>query len=121
MCLQIWGETKSEPFMQLLHFSFALGATTAPLVAEPFILNLGNISEDLTSLTSDVPKVSTFQVSNVYWAFAIAAVFACMVSLFFLWLSCTKASKMTSNQQDTAKMEGKVFRCVKNVYIIQGI
>uniref|UniRef100_A0A6B0VH60 Putative mucin-5ac n=1 Tax=Ixodes ricinus TaxID=34613 RepID=A0A6B0VH60_IXORI len=35
-CLDLWGR-HSAPFMQGLHFCFALGALVAPLVAEPFL------------------------------------------------------------------------------------
>nr|CAB3258868.1 sodium-dependent glucose transporter 1-like [Phallusia mammillata] len=105
MCLRIWGEKKSEPFMQMLHFSFALGATAAPLIAQPFILDLSN-----SSLANNVSTTSETQISNVYWAYTIAAALACLVSLSFLVLSCTKAAKMVSNQQNTIKKEGKAFR-----------
>ncbi|CAL1529611.1 unnamed protein product [Lymnaea stagnalis] len=37
-CIKIWGK-KSAPYMQLLHFSFGIGAFLAPLMAGPFILN----------------------------------------------------------------------------------
>ncbi|XP_071957030.1 sodium-dependent glucose transporter 1-like [Antedon mediterranea] len=36
MCIQIWGP-QSAPYMQALHFSFAIGALVAPLLAKPFI------------------------------------------------------------------------------------
>ncbi|EEC16505.1 hypothetical protein IscW_ISCW012360 [Ixodes scapularis] len=35
-CLDLWGR-HSAPFMQGLHFCFALGALVAPLIAEPFL------------------------------------------------------------------------------------
>lgn len=35
-CLDLWGR-HSAPFMQALHFCFALGALVAPLIAEPFL------------------------------------------------------------------------------------
>ena len=38
VCLRMWGN-RSSPFMQALHFSFALGAFIAPLLAGPFISN----------------------------------------------------------------------------------
>lgn len=36
MCLALWG-SKSESWLQMLHFFFAFGATLAPLLAQPFI------------------------------------------------------------------------------------
>ncbi|XP_071956892.1 sodium-dependent glucose transporter 1A-like [Antedon mediterranea] len=36
LCLRIW-ERRSPPYMQALHFIFAVGASTAPLIAKPFI------------------------------------------------------------------------------------
>ncbi|XP_033105265.1 sodium-dependent glucose transporter 1A-like [Anneissia japonica] len=35
LCLQLWGK-RSPPFMQALHFSFAVGALVAPLLAKPY-------------------------------------------------------------------------------------
>ncbi|KAG0428357.1 hypothetical protein HPB47_024643 [Ixodes persulcatus] len=41
-CLDLWGR-HSAPFMQGLHFCFALGALVAPLVAEPFLSPSGPV------------------------------------------------------------------------------
>ncbi|KAH9500475.1 hypothetical protein Btru_072010 [Bulinus truncatus] len=36
-CIKIWGQ-KSPPYMQVLHFSFGVGAFLAPLIVEPFFI-----------------------------------------------------------------------------------
>ncbi|XP_071956105.1 sodium-dependent glucose transporter 1A-like isoform X2 [Antedon mediterranea] len=36
VCLRLWGK-RSPPFMQALHFSFAVGALLAPLMVKPFL------------------------------------------------------------------------------------
>uniref|UniRef100_A0A6B0VGD0 Putative mucin-5ac n=1 Tax=Ixodes ricinus TaxID=34613 RepID=A0A6B0VGD0_IXORI len=41
-CLDLWGR-HSAPFMQGLHFCFALGALVAPLIAEPFLSPSGPV------------------------------------------------------------------------------
>ncbi|XP_033638939.1 sodium-dependent glucose transporter 1-like [Asterias rubens] len=41
-CLRLWGK-RSPPFLQALHFSFALGAFISPLLASPFI-EVGNLT-----------------------------------------------------------------------------
>lgn len=43
--LHMWGKS-SGPFMQALHFTFGLGAFIAPLIAEPFLLNKKNVTEE---------------------------------------------------------------------------
>ena len=35
-CLRMWG-SKVDPYLQLLHFGFCIGAVLSPLIAEPFI------------------------------------------------------------------------------------
>uniref|UniRef100_A0A2C9JDN3 Uncharacterized protein n=1 Tax=Biomphalaria glabrata TaxID=6526 RepID=A0A2C9JDN3_BIOGL len=43
-CIKIWGK-KSAPYMQLLHFSFGVGAFLAPLIVEPFFLGNSGYNE----------------------------------------------------------------------------
>lgn len=52
-CLDLWGR-HSAPFMQALHFCFALGALVAPLIAEPFLspASLGGISSSTHGLAN---------------------------------------------------------------------
>ena len=124
MCLQLWGE-KSGPFLQALHFSFALGTTIAPLVAMPFIMDvkLDNKTEkviikDLNATDADAPfqntSVSEKKFERFYpvvYAYAICAAFAFLVALFFLYLGCwCRKSSSISNQENTVKEEGKIYR-----------
>ncbi|XP_071795931.1 uncharacterized protein [Asterias amurensis] len=47
-CLRLWGK-RSPPFLQALHFSFALGAFISPLLASPFI-EVGNLTSTSLAL-----------------------------------------------------------------------
>ena len=38
--LSIWAGRDSGPYMHALHFTFGLGAFTAPLLARPFLSNV---------------------------------------------------------------------------------
>lgn len=51
-CLDLWGR-HSAPFMQGLHFCFALGALVAPLIADPFLspMTLGPAQHHLGNLS----------------------------------------------------------------------
>ncbi|XP_033113320.1 sodium-dependent glucose transporter 1A-like isoform X2 [Anneissia japonica] len=55
LCLRIWGES-SPPYMQSLHFTFAVGATVAPLIAKPFISVFADANEldEYTLYTTDM-------------------------------------------------------------------
>lgn len=61
LCLNIWSDSPSDagPFMHSIHFSFAIGAFLAPLIAIPF---LGN-TEDAESL-ENVSKISDLLTAN---------------------------------------------------------
>ena len=40
LLLSIWAGRDSGPYMHALHFTFGLGAFTAPLLARPFLSNV---------------------------------------------------------------------------------
>ncbi|XP_072015468.1 uncharacterized protein [Amphiura filiformis] len=65
VCLRMWGK-KSAPFMQALHFSFALGAFIAPLLAGPFIGPVMPISDasSETTLSPSSPVISPASVPS---------------------------------------------------------
>ncbi|XP_022105943.1 sodium-dependent glucose transporter 1A-like [Acanthaster planci] len=54
VCLRLWGK-RSSPFLQALHFCFAVGAFLAPLLAAPFIPTDIILA---TNRTAAVPKTS---------------------------------------------------------------
>lgn len=126
LCLLLWGRD-SEPWMQTLHFAFALGATVSPFIAQPFINEaalekesisyVGNATSPapVTKYETSTPFSTTESVPSwfpqVAWAFMITAVLTLFVSISFLFLSCSKTTKKArSVQQDTIKQEGRKFR-----------
>ena len=50
-CVKLWGR-KSAPYIQTLHFAFAVGAFLAPIVARPFLSN-ENLFTNTTALTNE--------------------------------------------------------------------
>jgi len=111
MCLQVWGK-KSEPYMQVLHFCFAFGATIGPLVAQPFIMEAGTVNTSLhasLNVSNSVSESNVKRFTGVTWAFVICSCITFLVSLLFLGLSFLKNKTVTS-QSDTTANEGRVFR-----------
>ena len=127
VCLQTWGD-KSGPFMQTLHFSFAVGTTLAPFVAVPFIMSSNSTlsassnhflnSTPLATMTvtiNNATAINGFQHLKFYpvtYAFVVCGVFSLIVSISFLYLGCSNhISSSSSDQKDTIKEEGRKFRC----------
>ena len=122
MCLQIWGN-KSGPFLQALHFFFALGTTIAPLLAIPFImdvehknksdqvLNATNKNETAIMSVNDSLRTDALEKFHpVVYAYFICAVFTGLIALSFLYLGCCHRRSAISSQKNTVKQEGKKFR-----------
>lgn len=53
LCLQLWGKD-SGPYMQSLHFSFAVGGSIAPLLVQAFIAESSNTALNNTSSSRHV-------------------------------------------------------------------
>ena len=119
MCLQTWGDN-SGPYLQSLHFSFAIGTTVAPLVAFPFIMkvdddNMNSMANTETSSTNSftIESSTIFTVFerfySVSYVFICCAVIGLMVSFCFLYLGCFHRNTY-SDQKNTVKEEGSLFR-----------
>ncbi|XP_015095927.3 sodium-dependent glucose transporter 1 [Vicugna pacos] len=103
LILAIWGD-KGAPHMQALHFSFALGAFLAPLLAK---LALGMVvpAENHTeadfnhSAFNQSPEADSEPLlgipddMNLLWAYAVIGAYIFVVSLFLFILFLTKSSK----------------------------
>ncbi|KAL6043775.1 hypothetical protein STEG23_018542 [Scotinomys teguina] len=113
LILDLWGD-KGAPYMQALHFSFALGAFVSPLLAklawgttasaqnhtdpdfDPVMHNRSNesTSDSLFAVPEDM---------NLLWAYASIGTYVFVVSVFLLGLFCKKRSRqkkaMTSGQR----------------------
>ncbi|XP_052607403.1 sodium-dependent glucose transporter 1C-like [Peromyscus californicus insignis] len=103
LILALWGD-KGAPHMQALHFSFALGAFLAPLLAKlawgttvsaqnhtetdfvPLMLNRssGATSDSLFAVPEDM---------NLLWTYASIGTYVLVVSVFLFGLFCKKRSK----------------------------
>ena len=116
LLLRMWNK-KSGPYMQALHFSFALGTFIAPLLAEPFIrqnaipdiptshfcnppdntvndntTNCTGINHTLASNCTDVSDdgdfFSSIQFGWAYWISAFAMLLVAIPLIYFA--ACTK-------------------------------
>lgn len=112
LILDLWGD-KGAPQMQALHFSFALGAFLAPLLAK---LAWGtapaqnHTESDLDTLmlnrSSNGTSDSVFAVPddmNLLWAYASIGTFILVVSVFLFGLFCKKHSRQ---KKSAASAEG---------------
>ncbi|KAM7340595.1 hypothetical protein ACRRTK_001210 [Alexandromys fortis] len=103
LILALWGD-KAAPHMQALHFSFALGAVLAPLLAklawstsestqnhtesnfDPLVLNR-------SSEASPDSLLAVPENMNLLWAYASTGTFILVVSVFLFGLFCIKHSR----------------------------
>ncbi|CAO2627945.1 Sodium-dependent glucose transporter 1A [Lemmus lemmus] len=100
LILALWGD-KGAPHMQALHFSFALGAFLAPLLAKlawgtaAYTQNHTESDFDLLMLnrTSEASPDSLFVVPedmNLLWTYASIGTYVLVVSVFLFDLFCIK-------------------------------
>ncbi|XP_067841158.1 sodium-dependent glucose transporter 1 [Heptranchias perlo] len=96
LILLLWGE-KVGPYMQALHFSFALGAFVAPILAKPLLGNLQKtINGTGNGLTNMAPlqintknswvhilKTTVLSFNPFIWTYLIIGSFVFLVSLMF--------------------------------------
>ncbi|XP_003586515.4 LOW QUALITY PROTEIN: sodium-dependent glucose transporter 1 [Bos indicus] len=118
LILAIWGD-KGAPHMQALHFSFALGAFLAPLLAK---LALGttvsaenrteaDFNQSAFNQSSEADSESLFGIPddmNLLWAYAVIGTYIFVVALFFFALFLKKSSK-----QEKARVSAQRFRRAK--------
>ncbi|XP_039726396.1 LOW QUALITY PROTEIN: sodium-dependent glucose transporter 1 [Pteropus medius] len=118
LILAIWGD-KGAPHMQALHFSFALGAFSAPLLSK---LALGttasaenhteaDFNHSALNQSSEADSESLFGVPddmNLLWAYAIIGTYVFVVSVLFFALLFKKSSKW-----EKAKMSAQRSRRAK--------
>ncbi|XP_070573005.1 sodium-dependent glucose transporter 1A-like [Ptychodera flava] len=63
ICVRLWGR-KSGPFLQLMYFTFAVGATVSPLVVSPFLAS--QITSDELNLTTNTAIVTAPPLVHMY-------------------------------------------------------
>lgn len=118
LILAIWGD-KGAPHMQALHFSFAVGAFLAPLLAKLALgttVSAGNHTEagfnhSALNLSSAADSEVLFGVPdnmNLLWAYAVIATYIFVVSIFLFALFFKKSS-----QHEQAKATARRSRRAK--------
>ncbi|XP_068794158.1 sodium-dependent glucose transporter 1 [Struthio camelus] len=118
LALNTWG-TEAGPHMQALHFSFAVGAFVAPLLAKMALG--GSVSKDLPvdektnqSILKSVPTASTLSAlkrhlgADFLWSYVVIGTCLLFVSFFFFILysrssSARDKSKASLQKHVTAK------------------
>ena len=128
MLLRLW-EEKSGPYMQALHFSFALGTFVAPLLAEPFIAhnaipdiptshycnppdetvnatNCTDITSNCTDTSDDTDFFSSLQFGWAYWISSCGMLLVAVPLIYFA--ACTKRRHPELYQQIIAQEENTV-------------
>ncbi|XP_038194938.1 sodium-dependent glucose transporter 1A-like [Arvicola amphibius] len=107
LILALWGD-KGAPHMQALHFSFALGAVLAPLLAKlawSASESTQNHTESdfdplMLNQSSEATSDSLFAVPenmNLLWAYASTGTYILVVSVFLFGLFCIKHSRQKKN------------------------
>lgn len=113
LILTLWGD-KGAPHMQALHFSFALGAFLAPLLAK---LAWGTTASAQNHTESDLDTLMLNQSSNgasdsvfavpddmnLLWTYASIGTYVLVVSVFLFGLFCKKHSRQ---KKSAASAEG---------------
>ncbi|XP_051020439.1 LOW QUALITY PROTEIN: sodium-dependent glucose transporter 1C-like [Acomys russatus] len=113
LILDLWGD-KGAPHMQALHFSFALGAFLAPLLAKlawGTAASAQNHTESdfdppMLNRSSEAATGSLFAVPddmNLLWTYASIGTYVLVVSVFLFGLFCKKRSKQ---EKSTASAQG---------------
>ncbi|XP_012588316.1 PREDICTED: sodium-dependent glucose transporter 1 [Condylura cristata] len=103
LILALWGD-KGAPPMQALHFSFALGAFLAPLLAK-LALGTAASAENHTEVDAPLsgPDASAAAGAgallgvpdnrNLLWTYVVIGTYILVVSVFFFALLCKKSSR----------------------------
>ncbi|XP_069867163.1 sodium-dependent glucose transporter 1C-like [Dipodomys merriami] len=126
LILALWGD-KSPPHMQALHFSFALGAFLAPLLAKlalgPTVSADNHTEPDFLSAALNAsseaasdPLLAAPHDMNLLWAYASIGTYILIVSLLFFALFCMKSSRQgkskASAQQSRRAQYHKALLCL---------
>ncbi|XP_028579023.2 sodium-dependent glucose transporter 1 [Podarcis muralis] len=130
LALDTWGE-EAGPHMQALHFSFALGAFVAPILAKmalggsaissPVLLG-GNVDNQsaVNSLPAATPVLKLHLSLNFMWSYVVIGSYLLFVAFFFFVL-CLKSSpvrdrtKVSTQKYQVAKYHRAVI-CLLSVF-----
>ena len=79
----LWGN-EMTPFMQSLHFLFGVGATLAPVIAVPFLVEVDDDDSVNGTTTTTASPILHEGSSNLTWPYSIVAAVIFCVGIFFL-------------------------------------
>ena len=128
LLLNVWGE-KSPPYMQALHFLFALGSFIAPLIAKPFLQenivptnNCANtnssqycasnnsIGDSSNNLCFSSSSGNTFPVKWAFWICAFPLAITGIGFLVFVFnKSCSLQDTKTNNEDARKTKQGSLM------------
>lgn len=130
LILALWGD-KGAPHMQALHFSFALGAFLAPLLAK-LALGTTTVSAEnhtesdfhhpVLNQSSGADSESLFGIPenlNLLWAYALIGTYVLVVSLFFFALLLKKSSRReTANASAQSSRRAKHHKALLSLLFV---
>ena len=127
LLLNVWGE-KSPPYMQALHFLFALGSFIAPLIAKPFLQenivstnscvntnssqcsSNNSIGDSSNNLCFSNSRGNTFPVTWAFWICAFPLAIAGIGFLVFVFIkSCSLHDKDTKHEDAPKTKQGSLM------------
>lgn len=96
----LWGR-ESQPFQQILQFTFGAGSFTSPLVAQPYLLKSHNGTDNMSYYTAKDVKLKT-----PYMIIASTAILPVILSFITWWVhpySPTHPTRLEDEQVVTSK------------------
>ncbi|CAK8693872.1 unnamed protein product [Clavelina lepadiformis] len=118
LILQVWGEKNSRGLISGYHFTIAVGAFLAPIIAQPFLSqqegddlcpSSGQLQPNNSWLTTPSMEVEETTISDlgpnpVVWAYLICGVFLFVVFFIFVLLRlCKIESKVRRGREGTVE------------------
>ncbi|KAJ8049025.1 Sodium-dependent glucose transporter 1 [Holothuria leucospilota] len=131
VCFQFWGD-RSPGFLQMIHFTLAVGAFIASLLAVPFphwpwtcyvnasetatTFPMTTIPESMTNVTSEVADVPAMK------AYVIISVYVSLISLlffYFTWISPSTSEVVPSQPNESRRdSDGTVIFVVMSFHFL---
>lgn len=125
LLLNTWGK-KSRPYLQALHFLFALGAFMAPLIVQPFLQegspssNGTNITQNSSESVSCLSCNSTSGNMPVSWAYWISSIPLAISAVGFLVFVFVNACSLrdSETQKEEAPEANKQGSLIYRIAIV---
>ena len=114
LLLNTWGK-KSRPYLQALHFLFALGAFVAPLIVQPFLQedsppsNGTNVTQNVSSLSCNSTS-GNMPASWAYWISSIPLAITAVGFLVFVFINaCSLRDGETQKEEPPEAKQGSLI------------